>query len=94
LHSLCIWFTLCIVAFRNAVPASQVAVLQWLQQQRPPCTYDESAVAAAVAGGHVSVLQWLWEVEGPNSLLLLRQSSADCTAAAAGGHLQVRGFDD
>jgi hypothetical protein len=73
----------------NASSFLQAAVLQWLQQQRPPCTYDESAVAAAVAGGHVSVLQLLRECEGPNSLLLLRTSSADCTAAAAGGHLQV-----
>ena len=36
-------------------------VLQWTQEQHPPCPLGWRTAAGAVGGGHLAVLQWLWE---------------------------------
>jgi hypothetical protein len=73
---------------RNACQAAartgQLAVLQWLRAQEPPCPWEEGTCSAAAQSGFLAVLQWLRAQEPP-----CPWDERTCRAAASDGHLAV-----
>jgi hypothetical protein len=72
------------VTSATAAEGGQLAVLQWLRRQEPPCPWDEMTCTAAAEGGQLAVLQWLWGQDPPCPWI-----AKTCYAAAEHGHLQV-----
>ena len=63
-----------------AAESGQLAVLQWLRAQDPPCPWDESACWEAASSGELAVLRWLRSQDPP-----CPWDQEECFIAAEGG---------